>query len=81
MLIGNFTNAEALLKQGLKKWKTFFAVAPSVLIHPLETIEGGLTQIEERALYELALGSGARRVVVWTGVPLNDQEVIEKLGK
>jgi rod shape-determining protein MreB len=82
-LLGNFTVAEALLKKGFKEvvGKSWFALAPQMLVHPMEMIEGGLTQIEERALTELALGAGARSVVIWTGNVLSDQEVLDKLGQ
>jgi hypothetical protein len=83
MLIGDFTQAEALMKKGFKEVirQGMFAASPSVVVHPLEKVEGGLSQIEERVLRELALGSGARSVVLWTGNPLSDQEVLNKLGK
>lgn len=51
-----------------------------VVVHPLDKVEGGLSQIEERVLRELAIGSGgASKVVVWTGAKLSDSEVIAKL--
>lgn len=55
------------------KW---FFTSPVIIIHPMEMIDGGLSQIEERALMELASGAGARKVVVWVGHELSDQEVI-----
>jgi rod shape-determining protein MreB len=50
-----------------------------VVIHPLEKIEGGLSQVEERLFHELAVGAGASKVVVWAGAPLSDAEVAAKL--
>jgi len=41
-------------------------------------IEGGLSQVEERVLRELAAGAGARKVFVWVGHELSDQEVIQR---
>jgi rod shape-determining protein MreB len=76
MLIGNFTRASALMKAGLKKVLSFALVRPVVLVHPLDTLDGGLSEIEQRVLRELVLGSGARKVVIWIGPPLSDQEVI-----
>ncbi len=52
---------------------------PRTLLHPLETIDGGLTQIEERAFQELAIGAGASKVKVWSGPALSDAQVVEKL--
>jgi hypothetical protein len=39
-------------------------------------VEGGLSEVEERALRELAMSSGARSVVVHIGAPLTDLEVV-----
>jgi len=50
-----------------------------VLIQPLELIDGGLSEIEARILHELAIGSGASKVVVWVGAELSDTEVKQKL--
>jgi len=61
--------------------KGSFVLKTDILLHPLERIDGGLTQIEERALQELALDSGASRALVWVGSALSDAEVIEKLKK
>jgi rod shape-determining protein MreB len=80
-LIGNFTTAEALLKTMVSEVKGSFVLRTEILLHPLERIDGGLTQIEERALHELALGSGASRALVWVGSTLDDAEVIEKMKK
>lgn len=45
----------------------------------MERCEGGLSQVEERVLHELAAGAGARKVVVWVGAELSDGEVLAKL--
>ncbi len=50
--------------------KKLFKASPQVVIHPMEKTEGGLTLIEERTFQELALGAGARDVVVYQGSPL-----------
>jgi len=42
-------------------------------------VEGGLTEIEERAFEELARGAGASKVKVWSGSALSDAQVVEKL--
>jgi rod shape-determining protein MreB len=79
-LLGNFTNAEFSLKSLVAEVKGRFLFKPHMLIHPLERIEGGLTQIEERAFQELATGAGASKVKVWSGgASLSDAEVVEKL--
>jgi rod shape-determining protein MreB len=80
MLIGDFTIAQECLKSLLSQaWASRFALSKPVLIHPLEKIEGGLTQVEERLLQELAVGAGASRVAVWVGKELGDSEAMSKL--
>ena len=46
--------------------------------HPRVNPEGGWTQIEIRALHELAMGAGASRVVVWHGREISDEELREQ---
>ena len=81
MLIGNFISAEAALKKVVRQVSSgsFLMPSPTVLMHPMEKLEGGLSQIEERVLREKALGAGARKAVLWTGHVLSDTEVIDKL--
>ena len=39
-------------------------------MHPMEKLEGGLTDIEKTAFKDLALGAGARNAIVYTGSEL-----------
>lgn len=72
-LISDFYRAEALLKAALRSVFPFkvFRPLPKVVIHPMENMEGGLTNIEARALLECGLGAGAMEVVVYVGEPLD----------
>jgi rod shape-determining protein MreB and related proteins len=81
LLIGQFLAAESLLKQALKQVSTsrFFSVSPKVVIQPLEMTDGGLSEVEERVLREVAIGAGASKVVVWVGAQLTDAEVKAKI--
>ena len=79
LLIGQFTVAEGLLKRAFQETSGGKLVKPRVLIQPLEMIEGGLSQVEERVLTEAAIGAGASKVVVWLGPELKDDEVKAKL--
>jgi rod shape-determining protein MreB len=54
-----------------------FAQSPVLVLHPRVDPEGGFTQIEIRALQELALAAGAAKVIVWKGRELLDQELLE----
>lgn len=76
-LLADFTIAEQTLRQFVAKAipRSLFASAPVMVLHPLEKLEGGLTQIEARALAELGMGSGARKSWVWTGPALSVDEL------
>ncbi len=71
-MISSYTLAEEILKFAFKSISTSaLQAAPRVIMHQLEKNEGGLTEIEERVLRELALGAGAREVVVYQGDRIN----------
>lgn len=48
---------------------------PALVVHPKEILEGGLTEIEARALTEMALGAGASMVGIWQGPDLTAEQV------
>jgi rod shape-determining protein MreB len=68
ILIDDFPAAEGLLRSGLRQLKgSRWTPHPRVIVHPRELLEGGLSLIEVRVMLEVALGAGARDVVVWGG--------------
>lgn len=71
MLIADFTMAQHQLKEVLKSVRRGLR-QPEILMHPMERIEGGVTQVEYRVFMELGVGSGASRVGVHTGPVLSD---------
>jgi rod shape-determining protein MreB len=79
-LIGDFTVGEQVLKAFVTRMKgsSLFAPAPFIVLHPLGEHEGGLTQVEIRALHELALSAGAREVTIWQGRALTDEEILAR---
>ncbi len=79
LLIGNFTVAQTLLTKGIKivMGKKFFA--PIILMHPIEKIDGGLSQVEERVLKDLAIIVGGRKIILWVGHELSDEDVLQKV--
>ena len=81
LLVGNFIIGEDCLKQSIKEIlpKKLFTQIPSVLIHPMEMIEGGLSDIESRVFRELAFGAGAVKVVLHVGEELTKPQAIDKL--
>lgn len=75
--LSSFTVAERLLAYVVRELfpSKLLRPAPIMHMHPLEHVEGGLTEIEERALRELAAAAGARSSLVWVGRELRDEEV------
>jgi rod shape-determining protein MreB len=70
--VGNFVAAEKILRHGvLSMSDSKIKFSPRVVIHQLEKTEGGLTDIEEKVLRELALGAGASEVVLYIGQKIN----------
>jgi len=76
-VISDFTLAEKVLQHFMRKVSNNRLVrpAPVVIMHVLERLDGGLTQVEVRVLQELASGAGARESFVWTGRELMDHEI------
>jgi rod shape-determining protein MreB len=85
-LIVDFDSAEQILRHAFIQITNgkILAPSPKVVIHPMEKLEGGLTQIEIRAFRELCLGAGAREAVVYVGNSFVKQnfnyEEIKRLG-
>jgi len=78
-LVSDFTAAQVVFKGFFKQLfeGRLFATSPIVVLHPKVDPEGGFTQIEIRALQELAIGAGASRVIVWQGRDLAENELRE----
>lgn len=77
-LVSDFTLAQQVLKTFVRRvvgGGFRFLPSPLVVMHPLGEHAGGLTQVEVRALRELALGLGAREAQVWQGPALTDEQV------
>ncbi|MDR2187060.1 MAG: hypothetical protein LBE62_03285 [Azonexus sp.] len=74
LLVGHFTSAEQQLKTTVKPLRHPLR-AHEILVHPMEQIEGGLSQIEDRIFRELGKSTGACRVGVHTGNILNGQAI------
>lgn len=74
MLIADFTMAQCQLKEAVKSVRRGLR-APAVLIHPMELIEGGVTQVEYRTFVELCLGAGASKASVYSGESLSSEGI------
>ncbi len=75
LLIGEFEVAEKLLRSGFKKLIKGF-IAPIAVMHPLELVDDKLSGVEEKIFREIALSAGARKVKLWLGDELTDQELL-----
>jgi rod shape-determining protein MreB len=76
-VLGDFTVGEKLLQHAIRsvlkdRWLVLQLFA---IIHPERQLEGGLTQVELRALRELCENAGCRRSAVHEGRPLTMEEV------
>ena len=80
-LVSDFVLAEAVLKHLIIQaapagWKRLVSPSPRMVIHPLGEPEGGYTQVEVRALRELATAAGAASVTVWQGHSLTTEALL-----
>jgi rod shape-determining protein MreB len=78
-LIAEFNLAELALKAMIPHVapRSWFSPAPVIVMHPLARLTGGLTQVEVRAIHELAMGAGARRALVWEGEMPTRKQLLE----
>ena len=75
--INDFEIAQATLMYFIRKvLNKKIMVRPIIIMHPQKDFQGGLSQIEERAIKELAEAAGARQCHVWVGRQLKDVEMI-----
>jgi len=74
LLVAGFSAAQRLLKRGIAEAAGRFGLAPVIVIHPAEMVEGGLSESDERLLLDLGYGTGARYVAV-VAEALSDAEV------
>ena len=80
LLIGEFLVAEATLRRAMAEvnFGNAYLAAPSIVMHPLAMIEGGLAPVEHRVFMEVADCAAAKRATVWVGHELTDHEVLER---
>ncbi|AIU89891.1 YjaA family stress response protein [Pectobacterium odoriferum] len=82
LLVADFFRAEKVLQDLADKFikRSWFKFGQDVLIiHALEMNEGGLSQVEERILQEIAVAASprARLIVIESSQTLVDAELIE----
>lgn len=73
LLVSRFETAEKLIQHGIRTVCNNKIIAPHLLVvmHPLEKLEGGITDLECRLYRELALGAGARKVFLHVDAELD----------
>ena len=77
--VSDFEVAEATLRQLIYMVvQRRIIVRPIVVLHLLEKLEGGITQIEYRGLMELGESIGGRKVYIWTGATLAENDLLNK---
>ncbi|MDC0996014.1 hypothetical protein OAT01_09830 [Pseudomonadales bacterium] len=82
LLVGDFSAAQDCLSKAIKRLapkKLFTRKTAAVVMHPMEMYEGGLSEVEERILNELAFSSGAIKVALHTGATLTAKEAKHKI--
>ncbi|WP_415889263.1 hypothetical protein ACMXYV_15000 [Neptuniibacter sp. SY11_33] len=76
LLVGQFSAAEPVLKELVKDVMPsgFMKKSAQIIIHPIDMVEGGLCEVEERIFTELGLCAGAFKVKLHVGEGLTDEE-------
>lgn len=77
-LIAELTLGQQVLRGFLQKLYpgVLMPRRPVLVLHPRVDPEGGFTELEIRALHELARGAGVSRVLVWHGRELLQRELL-----
>ena len=78
MLVGEYGAAEHLFKKGIKELIGSVWIPPlfRIVVHPTEMSEGGLCQVEDRVLQQLASSMQPRTIKVHVGEELSDDEAL-----
>ena len=80
LAVAHFNRASETLEKGVKQLSPFrlFKLRPVLVMHQLYLAEGGLCEIEERILRELAEAGGGRDSYVWEGPLLSPEQLLNK---
>ena len=78
MLIGEYSVAEHLFKKGVKELIGSVWIPPMfrIIMQPMELTDGGLCQVEERILHQLASSMQPRTIKIHIGDLLGDEDVL-----
>ncbi|MCL2297596.1 MAG: hypothetical protein FWC38_01955 [Proteobacteria bacterium] len=84
LLVGDFRQAQKVIKSLVKDLSPVFAFSKKIVIHQLDKMEGGVSPVEARVLRELALDAGGflsfstlllRTAICTKENALSDQEI------
>lgn len=77
ILVGEYGPAVDALRRGFRELSLGipYLSDPVVVMHPIAMVDGGLSGVEYRILFEVAEGAGAKRAAVWVGAELSDDQV------
>lgn len=72
VLVHDFSAAEKVIQHAVRSLHKgmWGPPAPRVIFHPMEKLEGGITEIEEKVYRELCMGAGAREALIHIGQEL-----------
>jgi hypothetical protein len=78
LLVGEYAAAEHLFKKGVKELIGAVWIPPMfrIVMHPLEMTEGGLSQVEDRVLQQLASSMQPRKIKVHVGDELSNDDAL-----
>ena len=77
LLIGTFQPAVDTLTEAVRKTRGRTLMPLEMVIQPIEKVEGGLSEVEDRLFKETAANAGSKKTIVHAGRELSDQEVME----
>lgn len=84
IILGDYLVAEEFLKGIIQELipKKTFSTRFTFILHPLELTEGGLTEVEKRAMRDSAIHVGANEVYISESpIELTPQEVLDNMEK
>jgi hypothetical protein len=81
LLIADYEEAEFFFKNVIDKLKIDYKLKRfnSILVHPMELNENGISKVEIRIFLELFQMLGGRVVEIWDGEELSNKQVVRKL--
>ena len=77
-LVSDFTAGSLVMKAFIKRACSRSLITPAIVMRPLGEPEGGFTQLELRALQEMASFAGSRKFAFWLGPKLSPQKMLAK---